>query len=146
YVHDENSALLGGVAGHAGLFATANDLAAVLQMLIDGGTYKGTEYLSKEVIKLFNTRHYAKDGNRRALGLDKPFINDASTHVSPRASQSSFGHTGFTGTMVWADPDHGLVYIFLSNRVHPTPANSKLSKMNIRTNIQDLIYKSIKTK
>jgi CubicO group peptidase (beta-lactamase class C family) len=146
YVHDENSALLGGVAGHAGLFATANDLAAVLQMLIDGGTYKGTEYLSKEVIKLFNTRHYAKDGNRRALGFDKPFINDASTHVSPRASQSSFGHTGFTGTMVWADPDHGLVYIFLSNRVHPTPANSKLSKMNIRTNIQDLIYKSIKTK
>lgn len=142
-VHDPNAAAMGGVAGHAGLFSTAGDLNILFQMLLANGSYNNMKYLSPEVIATFNSRHYAQLGNRRALGFDKPFISSRSTHISPRATQSSFGHTGFTGTMVWVDPEKELVYIFLSNRVYPSSNPNKLANMNIRTDVQDLIYQSL---
>lgn len=142
-VHDQNADAMGGVSGHAGLFSTADDLARLYMMLLNGGEYEGHRYLSQAVINQFNQRYYAAKGNRRALGFDKPLINSPSTHVAPEASQSSFGHTGFTGTMVWLDPQYDLVYIFLSNRVYPSANPNKLAQMNIRTDIQSLIYNSI---
>ena len=144
FVHDPNAAAMGGVAGHAGLFSSASDLAKLYLMLLAGGEYDGTRYLSPEVISLFNTRHFAKQGNRRALGFDKPLLSGNSRHCAPQASQSSFGHTGFTGTMLWVDPDNDLLFIFLSNRVYPDAADNRLAKLNIRTQIQEEIYNSIK--
>lgn len=146
YVHDPNAAALGGVAGHAGLFSTASDLFRLYQMMLDSGRYNGRQFISAKTFNTFNSRHYADRNNRRALGFDKPFINGRSTHVSPLASQSSFGHTGFTGIMVWVDPQYNLVYLFLSNRVYPSASPNKLSSLNIRTDIQDLIYRSIGVK
>lgn len=143
YVHDPNAAAMGGVAGHAGLFSTATDLFTLYQMMLNGGSFNGKRYISTETFNTFNSRHYANQGNRRALGFDKPFINGSSTHIAPMASQSSFGHTGFTGIMVWVDPQYNLVYLFLSNRVHPSATPNKLASMNIRTDIQQLIYQSI---
>lgn len=145
-VQDQNASALGGVAGHAGLFSTATDINKLYQMMLNGGTYKGKRYLSKEVIDMFNKRYYENNGNRRALGYDKPFIHSKSTHIAPEASQSSYGHTGYTGTMVWIDPDYQLVYIFLSNRVYPDATTNKLAQLNIRTDIQSLIYQSINKK
>ncbi|MCR5193444.1 MAG: serine hydrolase [Bacteroidales bacterium] len=146
YVHDPNAAALGGVAGHAGLFSTANDLFKLYQMMLNGGSFEGKEYISQKTFNTFNSRHYAKEGNRRALGFDKPQISGRSSHVAPMASQQSFGHTGFTGTMVWVDPKYNIVYIFLSNRVYPSAQPNKLSSLNIRTDIQEQIYKSIGVK
>ena len=142
-VHDQNAAAMGGVSGHAGLFSTASDIAKLYFMMLEGGTYEGRRYLSQEVINTFNQRYYADKGNRRALGFDKPLMQSKSSHCAPEASQSSFGHTGFTGTMVWVDPQYGLIYIFLSNRVYPDASNNKLAQMDIRTDIQSLIYKSL---
>lgn len=142
-VQDQNAAAMGGVAGHAGLFSRCADINCLYQMMLNGGMYKGKRYLSEEVIQLFNQRHFTNLGNRRALGYDKPFIHGKSTHVAPEASQLSFGHTGYTGTMVWVDPKYDLVYIFLSNRVYPSVENTKLANLNIRTDIQSLIYQSI---
>jgi beta-glucosidase-like glycosyl hydrolase/CubicO group peptidase (beta-lactamase class C family) len=142
-VHDQNAAAMGGVSGHAGLFSTASDIAKLYFMMLNNGTYNGRRYLSQEVINTFNQRYYADKGNRRALGFDKPLMQNKSSHCAPEASQSSFGHTGFTGTMVWVDPQYDLIYIFLSNRVYPDASNNKLAQMNIRTDIQSLIYKSI---
>ncbi len=146
YVHDPNAAAMGGIAGHAGLFSTANDLFRLYQMMLDSGRFDGQQYISTETFNTFNSRHFAAQGNRRALGFDKPFISGRSTHIAPMASQSSFGHTGFTGIMVWVDPQYNLVYIFLSNRVYPSASPNKLASMNIRTDIQELIYKSIGVK
>ena len=146
YVHDPNAAALGGVAGHAGLFSTANDLFKLYQMMLNEGTYGGREYITPETFNTFNSRHFAKEGNRRALGFDKPLISSRSSHVAPMASQQSYGHTGFTGTMVWVDPKYNLVYIFLSNRVYPTAQPNKLANLNIRTDIQEQIYKSMGVK
>jgi beta-N-acetylhexosaminidase len=138
YVHDQGAAMLGGVAGHAGLFGTAQDLAAVMQMLLNRGTYAGKEFLSKGVVDQFNRRYYP--GNRRGLGFDKPTSNGGGSACS-EASQSSFGHTGFTGTMCWADPETGIVYVFLSNRVNPDAENKKLQELDIRSKIQSEFYK-----
>ncbi len=146
YVHDPNAAAMGGIAGHAGLFSTANDLFRLYQMMLDSGRFDGQQYISPETFNTFNSRHFATQGNRRALGFDKPFISGRSTHIAPMASQSSFGHTGFTGIMTWVDPQYNLVYIFLSNRVYPSASPNKLASMNIRTDIQELIYKSIGVK
>jgi len=144
-VHDQNSDAMNGIAGHAGLFSSATELFPLMQMLLNKGEYEGKRYLSAEVIETFNQRHYAARGNRRALGFDKPMFNPTKVGTTAvEVSQSSFGHTGFTGTMVWVDPEYNLVYIFLSNRVHPSAATNKLAKMNIRTEIQSLIYKSMK--
>lgn len=145
-VHDENAALMGGVSGHAGLFANATDIAKLCQMLLNKGSYAGQKYLSEDVVNLFNHRHFEKQNNRRALGFDKPLINSKSSHCAPEASQKSFGHSGFTGTFVWVDPQYNLIYIFLSNRAYPDVSTNKLAKLNIRTNIQSEIYKAITNK
>lgn len=143
YVHDPGAAMIGGVAGHAGLFSNANDLAKLMQMLLDKGEYGGERYLKSETIDYFNTCHFCKNDNRRGLGFDKPELNTTKPNpVCKSASANSFGHTGFTGTIAWVDPDSKLVYIFLSNRIHTDQENRKLIKMNIREKIQETIYQS----
>ena len=144
YVHDPGAAMLGGVAGHAGLFSNANDLAKLMQMYLNKGIYGGRRYLSSELIEKYTERVFTDNGNRRAMGFDKPETD--TTKASPASrlvSANSFGHTGFTGTMVWIDPDYELVYIFLSNRIHPNQYNLKLINMDVRTRIQDVIYESL---
>jgi CubicO group peptidase (beta-lactamase class C family) len=142
-VHDQTSFLLGGVAGHAGLFSSAKEVAVLCHLLLYG-SYDGVQYLKPSTIATFNHRYYAKKMNRRALGFDKPLINDKSSHCSKFASQASFGHSGFTGTYFWIDPEQNLIYVFLSNRVYPDASNNKLSNLDIRTNINDLIYEALK--
>lgn len=143
-VHDENAFAMGGVSGHAGLFGTADDLARILQMLLNGGTFDGRRYLKAETVAMFNTRYFDKQNCRRGLGFDKPLITGHGGSACDEAPQSSYGHTGFTGTMVWVDPDNQMLYVFLSNRVYPDPNPNKLSNMNIRTKIQSELYRSIK--
>jgi CubicO group peptidase (beta-lactamase class C family)/beta-glucosidase-like glycosyl hydrolase len=140
-VHDQGAAMHGGVAGHAGLFSNANDLAKVGQMLLQNGTYGGVQYYRPETVSLFTRKQY--DTSRRGLGWDKPVQSDWNSPTSLYASPSTFGHTGFTGTCVWVDPEFGLVYVFLSNRVHPDMNNNKLLSANIRSRIQDTIYQAI---
>jgi len=139
-VHDPAAAMLGGVSGNAGVFSDANDLAILLQMMLNGGQYGGIKFLKPETIKLFTSSQYPT--NRRGLGWDKPAIGSTLSPASQNASADAFGHTGFTGACIWADPKYGLIYVFLSNRVNPTAANNKLLKMNVRTDIHDEIYRS----
>ena len=144
-VHDPNAYAMGGVSGHAGLFSTAGEVAELMQMLLDGGLYHGKRYLKEKTIKTFTSRHYEKQGNRRALGFDKQLFNPSkSGQVCPEASQESYGHTGFTGTMLWVDPSRDLVFVFLSNRTYPSSADNKLARMNVRTDIQSVIYNILK--
>ncbi len=142
-VHDENAYAMGGVSGHAGLFSTADELARILQMLLNGGTYEGHRYLKTETIELFNTRHYQGRGCRRGLGFDKTLLGGAGGSACAETSQRSYGHTGFTGTMVWVDPENNMVYVFLSNRIYPSPIPNKLASMNIRTKVQSELYKGV---
>ncbi len=142
-VHDPGAAMMGGVAGHAGLFSTAYDIAAVMQMLLNGGTYNGYRYLQQETVDLFTK--YQSSISRRGYGFDKPEKDNAKRedpYPTLSASAKTFGHTGFTGTCTWADPEKNLVYVFLSNRVNPDGSN-KLLKMNVRSNIHETIYKAI---
>lgn len=144
WVHDPGAAMMGGVAGHAGLFANSFDLAKFMQMYLNGGNYGGRKYLDPSVLDYFTQTH--SNDNRRGLGFDKP--QPDTTKVSPAsffASPSSFGHSGFTGALVWADPEKRLVYIFLSNRIHPRQYNKKLIEDNYRTRIQDIVYRSVIT-
>jgi CubicO group peptidase (beta-lactamase class C family) len=144
-VHDQGAWLLGGIAGHAGLFSNALDLAILFEMLLDGGNYGGKRYLSSHVIKEYTRAPYSEIGNRRGLGFDKPPLHATiDGPCCPEASSSSFGHSGFTGTYVWADPDNKLLYVFLSNRVYPSATNEKLSKMNIRTRVHQKMYDILK--
>ncbi len=144
YVHDPGAAMLGGIAGHAGLFSNANDLAKMMQMYLNGGIYGGERFLSDSVIKKFTSSVPGTNGNRRGLGFDKPEPDMKKNGPSSKlASPLSYGHTGFTGTIVWVDPQYDLVYIFLSNRIHPDQANLKLIELNIRTKIHDVIYRSL---
>lgn len=140
-VHDEGAALLGGVAGHAGLFGNALDLAKLGQMLLQKGNYGGYQFFKPETVELFTNRQF--ETNRRGLGWDKPVLSDWNTPTSIYSSHKTFGHTGFTGTAIWIDPEFDLVYVFLSNRVYPTRNGNKLSALNIRSRIQDVIYQSI---
>lgn len=145
YVHDEGAALFGNVSGHAGLFSNAYDLSLLYQMLLNGGELGGRRFLKPETIQLFTS--YGSDVSRRGLGFDKPEKDNTSRdepYPSAFASPETFGHTGFTGTCVWADPQHDLVYIFLSNRVYNTRDNNLLSRLNIRGKIQDAIYNALK--
>ncbi len=147
WVHDENASLLGGVSGNAGLFGTAEDLAKIMQLYQNYGSYKGRQLLSEQTVKEFTRIQFPENENRRGLGFDKPLIgNDTlslkDAYPSPLASSSSFGHSGFTGTFVWADPENQLVFIFLSNRVYPTRTHRKLYELNIRTALQDVFYKA----
>lgn len=143
YVHDPGAAMFGGVAGHAGLYSDAYDLAVLMQMTLEGGTYNGYYFFSPETIKLF-TGYHSKI-SRRGYGFDKPAKDNATSkdpYPCKNASPETYGHTGFTGTCVWVDPKYNLIYIFLSNRVNPEGgSNTTLYKLNIRTQIQDEIYR-----
>lgn len=145
-VHDPGAAMFGGVAGHAGLFSDVNDLAIVMQMLLNGGKYKGRRYIKEETIELFTS--YNSAISRRGLGFDKPEKDNAARsepYPCKSASPLTFGHTGFTGTCVWADPKYNLLYIFLSNRVNTNGGDiDKLLKLNVRSNIHETIYSAIK--
>ncbi|MBK8522027.1 MAG: glycoside hydrolase family 3 N-terminal domain-containing protein [Ferruginibacter sp.] len=144
-VHDPGAAMFGGVAGHAGLFSNAYDLAMIMQMLLNGGTINGKRYLQEETVNLFAA--YQSDISRRGYGFDKPEKNNRTRpdpYPSLSASPQTFGHTGYTGTCVWADPKYDMLFIFLSNRVNPIGGeNTKLLRMNVRTNIQEAVYKAM---
>ncbi len=143
-VHDQGAAMLGGVGGHAGIFSDANDLAVMMQLFLNNGIYGGKRYIDSSTVAEFTKCQYCKD-NRRAIGFDKPEMNpDKDSPVCSCVSYLSFGHTGFTGTLVWADPENQLVYIFLSNRVYPDADENKLAKSGIRTKIQEVIYEAVK--
>lgn len=140
FVHDRNAALIGGVAGQAGLFGNANDVAKILQLQLNGGCYGGERHFKSSTVEQFLSRQY--DYNRRALGWDRPGP-EPDGPVAVLASDETFGHTGFTGGSIWADPKENLIFVFLSNRVYPSAENTKLIDLNIRTRIQDLVYRSI---
>jgi CubicO group peptidase (beta-lactamase class C family)/beta-glucosidase-like glycosyl hydrolase len=141
YVHDEAAALLGGVGGNAGLFSNAEDLAVVFQMMLNGGSYGGKEYLQPETIRKFTSQQV---GSLRGLGFDVQ-TKSGSRSCSTKASPSTFGHTGFTGTCVWVDPETELIYIFLSNRIHPKVKNRMLFTQGTRKRIQSLVYDAMNT-
>lgn len=147
-VHDPGAAMFGGVAGHAGLFSNAYDLAKLYQMLLNGGTFNGQRFLKKETIDLFTAYH--SEVSRRGYGFDKPEKDNAvrkDPYPSKFASPQTYGHTGYTGTCVWVDPGCNLIYIFLSNRVYPDGGtNTRISKLNVRGIIQDILYEAIADK
>jgi len=143
-VHDMGAAMIGGVAGHAGLFANANDLAKMMQLYLNGGSYGGVRYLQESTLEKFTSCAFCELQNRRGLGFDRPQLEDRPGPSCTCASARSFGHTGFTGTMVWMDPKEELLYIFLSNRTFPDMENWKLSRMDVRTNIQEFIYEALR--
>lgn len=143
-VHDEGASMFGGVAGHAGLFSNAYDLAMLYQMLLNGGEFNGVRYLDRETIDLFTAYH--SRNSRRGYGFDKPEKDNATRkepYPSSMISSRGYGHTGFTGTCVWVDPKYNIVYVFLSNRVYPTRDNNKLGQLGIRGKIQDAIYQAL---
>ena len=145
YVHDPGAAMSGGVQGHAGLFSNATDLAVLMAMLCNEGVWQQKTYLEKQTVTLFTTKQ--SKVSRRGLGFDKQSPDP--THDSPTcksASPATFGHTGFTGTSVWADPENGLVFVFLSNRVYPIAENKKIIQLNVRTNLQELFYRCLNKK
>lgn len=142
YVHDMGAAMQGGVGGHAGIFSNALDVAKMMQMFMKKGNYGGDKFFSEKTFNAFNTCYYCKDKNRRGLGFDKPQLGEAGPTCGC-VSMTSFGHTGFTGTMAWADPDNEIVYVFLSNRTYPEAKTNVLSRENIRENIQKVIYEAI---
>ncbi len=142
YVHDMGAAMQNGIGGHAGLFSTANDVAKLMQLYLQEGTYGGKRYFSADTFRMFNTCHYCDQDNRRGIGFDKPQLEDEGPTCGC-LSMTSFGHSGFTGTYTWADPEEEIVYVFLSNRTYPESGSNRLLKENIRTEIQRLIYESI---
>jgi CubicO group peptidase (beta-lactamase class C family) len=142
-VHDQGAALLGGVSGHAGLFSNANDLAKLGQMLLWKGKYGGYVYLKSETVDLWTSCQFCP-GNRRGLAFDKPEPDKNSpSPVSRYVSQKAFGHQGFTGTCIWIDPEEEIVYVFLSNRIHPNAENGKINKLGVRNKILDILYQAI---
>ncbi|WP_194972828.1 glycoside hydrolase family 3 N-terminal domain-containing protein [Aquiflexum lacus] len=144
YVHDPGAAMYGGVAGHAGLFGKANDLAVMMQMMINGGKYGDVHFLDEKTIAEFTKRQSIQ--SRRGWGWDKPEPEmGKGGSAGVLAPKSTFGHTGFTGTCVWADPDNDLIYVFLSNRVHPNANNTILLKDGVRTEIHDIIYQAMRS-
>ncbi|MBR8534152.1 serine hydrolase [Carboxylicivirga sediminis] len=148
-VHDEAAAVMGGVSGNAGLFSSADDLAKLMQMYLQKGSYGGIQYISEATIKEFTKVQFPANNNRRGAGFDKPlFGNDTlsiqDSYPAPGVSKASYGHSGFTGTFVWIDPEYELVYIFLSNRVYPTRDNPLIYQMNVRPRIQQIFYDALK--
>jgi beta-glucosidase-like glycosyl hydrolase/CubicO group peptidase (beta-lactamase class C family) len=142
YVHDMGAAMQNGVGGHAGVFSNANDVAKIMQMYLQKGFYGGKRYLKPETIDKFNTCYYCKNNNRRGIGFDKPQLGDEGPTCGC-VSMTSFGHSGFTGTYAWADPEQEIVYIFLANRTYPNASSNLLLKEDIRTKIQRFIYEAI---
>ncbi|WP_100614549.1 glycoside hydrolase family 3 N-terminal domain-containing protein [Confluentibacter citreus] len=142
YVHDAGAAMQNGIGGHAGIFSNANDVAKIMQMYLQKGFYGGKRYLKPETVDKFNTTYYIDKKNRRGVGFDKPQLSGEGSTCGC-VSMSSFGHSGFTGTYAWADPEKEIVYVFLANRTYPIEGDNLLLKRNIRTDIQSLIYQAI---
>ena len=142
YVHDMGAAMQNGVGGHAGVFSNANDVAKIMQLYLQKGYYGGKRYMNTETLDKFNTCYYCEDDNRRGIGFDKPQLGDEGPTCGC-LSMTSFGHSGFTGTYAWADPEEEIVYIFLANRTYPKAGKNLLLRENIRTNIQEAIYEAI---
>ena len=147
-VHDEGAAMLGGISGHAGLFATANDLMKLMELYRRMGNYGGEQLINRDVMEEYTKVQFAENNNRRGLGFDKPSLNNPdikpeNIYPTKGASEQSFGHSGYTGTFVWVDPVYDISYIFFSNRVYPTRNNNLISSLNIRTEILQAIYNSI---
>ncbi|MCM1532244.1 MAG: serine hydrolase [Bacteroides sp.] len=141
FVHDPLAALLGGVSGSAGLFSTSRDIAVICQMLLQRGAYGGIRYFDSCTVNMFTSSSFSQADNRRGGGFDKPPLKpDKNSPTCPSASPSSYGHSGYTGTYCWIDPEQDLIYVFLSNRVHPTYKNRKISQLNIRTGILECLY------
>lgn len=140
YVHDQGAAMMGGVAGHAGLFSSAGDVAAIFQMLLNRGQYQGKKYFRPETVDLFTA--YNSAISRRGLGFDKPNPGADASATSDRCSGYTFGHQGFTGTCVWGDPATGIIFVFLSNRVYPNADNGLINRLSVRTVAQDFIYEA----
>ncbi len=142
YVHDMGAAMLGGVSGHAGLFANSNDVAIIYQMMLNGGSYGGRQYFTPETVRSFTTRH--ESATRRGIGWDMKQLDASQTeNIAPECSAETFGHLGFTGIGAWADPQNELIYIFISNRTYPSMNNWKLNKEDIRPRIQSVIYEAL---
>ncbi|PHI18270.1 serine hydrolase [Lewinellaceae bacterium SD302] len=144
-VHDEGAAMMDGVSANAGLFSNARDLAKLWQMLLNGGSYGGRQYFEQTTIDNFTRVQFPENDNRRGLGFDKPLLEyDAkASSVAELASPRSFGHSGYTGTLVWADPEHEILFIFLSNRVYPNRLSRKIYQLNIRPRIMDAVYEAL---
>ncbi len=143
-VHDPGAVLMGGVAGHAGLFANINDLAKLMQLFLWKGNYGGEHFFMEKTIEKYTKAHFLSENNRRGLGFDKPeYSPEKDSPISRLASPRSFGHSGFTGTIAWVDPDKQLVYILLANRIHPDSGNNIFGKMNVRPRVSEIIYQSI---
>ncbi len=140
HVHDPGAAMLGGVGGHAGIFSNATDLASIMQIFLQNGTYAGMTLFDEELRKDYTRKQYEK--NRRGVGFDRPRSTGGGT-CDYLASEESFGHSGFTGALAWADPKHDMIFVFLSNRVHPDQENWKIRDMNIRTDMQHVVYKAL---
>ena len=140
-VHDEGAAMMDGVSSNAGLFGSTLDLAKLMQMYLWKGEYGGERYISKTTMEKFTSCHYCQEGNRRGLAFDKPVLeNKENGSTAIDASDHSFGHSGYTGTFAWADPDTGILFVFMSNRVYPTRANRKLYQLNVRPAMHQIIY------
>ncbi|WP_046313299.1 glycoside hydrolase family 3 N-terminal domain-containing protein [Pontibacter korlensis] len=143
-VHDEGAAMLGGVSGHAGLFGNSNDVAKLMQLYLNDGKFAGQTYISGNKVSQFSKCQFCDQGNYRAIGFDRPAKpGQQNSNAAPSAPVESFGHSGFTGTYTWVDPVNNLVYVFLSNRVHPTRENNLLGKLNTRTNVLQVVYDAI---
>jgi CubicO group peptidase (beta-lactamase class C family) len=140
YVHDQTSALFGGYVGNAGLFSTAQDLAVILEMLINKGTHNGKRFISEKTVQLFTSFYSCNNVKRRSLGFDTPSAEKPSDILPSKASAKTFGHQGFTGTVFWCDPKENLIYIFLSNRVYPDVEPNLLSKSKIRLIVHEVFY------
>ena len=145
YVHDQGAAMMGGVGGHAGIFANASDLAQLMQLFLNKGSFGNENYISPAVIDRYTGCQFCPS-NRRGAGFDKPTTNRVGGPASSSVSLSSYGHSGFTGTLAWADPENKVNYVFLSNRVYTDAENWKIVKMNIRTEIQDVIYDALNSR
>jgi len=149
FVHDESAALMGGISGNAGLFGTITDVAKLMQMYLQYGQYGGERYIAERIVKDWTSRHSTQLGNRRGYGFDKPKIGNhlsppETSYPAPLVSDTSFGHSGFTGTFVWADPSTGILFLFFTNRVHPTRANNALNRLKLRVQLQQALYESFK--
>ena len=142
YVHDEAAAMLGGISCNAGLFGNAESVGKLFQMYLNDGKWNGKQIISKETIREFTRYQFPENDNRRGLGFDKPLLEyDADkSYVAKSASAESFGHSGFTGTFVWADPAYDVVFVLLTNRVHPFRSHRKLYTMNIRPKLHQVVY------
>jgi CubicO group peptidase (beta-lactamase class C family) len=145
-VHDEGAAMMGGVSGNAGLFSTANDLAKLMQLYLNYGSFGGRQLIAEESVKEFTRYQYPQDSVRRGLGFDKPLLEykKEDSYVAKSASPASFGHSGYTGTFTWADPANGLLLVFFSNRVYPTRDNRLLYELNIRPRLHQVCYDAIR--